>query len=79
MDKDKFNAMPVLNVNTAYSEATAELINNSEATLSRKINEVDGSEFVRSDIEKIATAWNLTETQVLEIFFPAYVESRATL
>ena len=77
MDKDKFKG--IQKYNGYDGKKTAELINNSEATLSRKINEVDGSEFVRSDIEKIATAWNLTETQVLEIFFPDYVESRATL
>ena len=77
MNKDKFKG--IQKYNGYDGKKTAELINNSEATLSRKINEVDGSEFVRSDIEKIATAWNLTEKQVLEIFFFFYFECMVIL
>lgn len=51
----------------------ANYLNISRSTLSFKMNETNGAEFVQSEIQKIKKRYSLTSKEVDEIFFEAKV------
>jgi transposase-like protein len=70
MNKQEFKIQMIRNKDSR--ESLAEMLNISRVTLTRKINET-GSEFTRTEIEKIKSYWNLTASEVDCIFFNSTV------
>ena len=67
MDKARLKSIIVLNGDTQAVLARA--IGCTSETLSKKINEWEGSEFTQSEIREIKKRYNLTPEEVDTIFF----------
>lgn len=70
MNKQEFKIQMIRNKDSR--KTLAEVLNISEITLTRKINE-NGSEFTRTEIEKLKCHWNLSVEEVDCIFFNSIV------
>ena len=70
MNKKEFTIMMLKNNDTR--ESISKLLDIAKVTLSRKINE-NGTEFTRTEIEKLKDHWNLTAQDVDFIFFNSLV------
>jgi DNA-binding XRE family transcriptional regulator len=66
MNKEEFMIQMLRNKDTR--ETIAKVLKISKTTLSRKLNET-GSEFTRTEITTLKEYWNLTTTEVDNIFF----------
>lgn len=54
-------------------ESLAKVLNITKQTFSAKINEKHGSEFTQSEIEKIASRYDLSPDEIRDIFFTRLV------
>ena len=67
LDTRRIKSLMVLNGDTLVT--LSEVIGCTKETLSRKINEWEGSEFTQSEIKAIRDYYNLTPEEVNAIFF----------
>lgn len=67
MDKARLKSLMVLNGDTFITLSQA--VGCTRETLSKKINEWEGSEFTQSEIREIKKRYNLTPEEVDMIFF----------
>lgn len=65
MNKNHFKSIMVLNGDT--QKTVADALNVSEQTVGDKVNGI--SDFKQSEIKVLINRWNLTPSQVDEIFF----------
>lgn len=71
MDKSKLKSLMALNNDTG--KTLSEYLDVSEQTFSMKMNEKDGREFTKPEIEKIAKRYSMTAEQVISVFFTSIV------
>lgn len=77
MDKNKFKGMQMYKGFT--QKDTANILEISEVSLSKKINQRDGADFKRKEIDKIVNAWNLTPNEANDIFYSNNVSKNDTM
>ena len=77
MDKNKFKGMQMYKGFT--QKDTANILGISEVSLSKKINQRDGADFKRKEIDKIVNAWNLTSDETNDIFYSNNVSKNDTM
>lgn len=67
MDTRRIKSLMVLNGDTLAT--LSEVVGCTKETLSKKINEWEGSEFTQSEIKAVKDYYNLTPQEVDSIFF----------
>lgn len=67
MDTRRIKSLMVLNGDTLAT--LSEIVGCTKETLSKKINEWEGSEFTQSEIKAVKDYYNLTPQEVDSIFF----------
>ncbi|WP_434351072.1 XRE family transcriptional regulator [Trichococcus flocculiformis] len=67
MDTRRIKSLMVLNGDTLAT--LSEVVGCTKETLSKKINEWEGSEFTQSEIKAVKNYYNLTPEEVDSIFF----------
>lgn len=67
MDKARIKSLMVLNGDNLAT--LSKVVGCTRETLSKKINEWEGSEFTQSEIKVIKNRYNLTPEEVDQIFF----------
>lgn len=67
MDTRRIKSLMVLNGDTLAT--LSEVVGCTKETLSKKINEWEGSEFTQSEIKAVKDYYNLTPEEVDSIFF----------
>ena len=59
----------VMDKNNDNGKTIAKFLNKTPATISRKMNHVDGSDFTRIEIRMLIKKWKLSYATAMQVFF----------